>query len=143
LAEFGEIEGDDDFFPLGTVPGDWFENRSLGAARVLGLYADIYSVEWVAFLRRKLAAECLRLGIEDIDSGVLQRGSPRRLTQLASLEVYKQDLSGIYYRSRYGHNLDNWALFESLNAVPQPAKSASPNDPMIEEAFRILGIRLE
>jgi hypothetical protein len=40
------------------------------------------------------------------------KGKPRRLTQLSSLEVYKAGLNGIYYRSRYGHDLENWALFE-------------------------------
>jgi hypothetical protein len=41
----------------------------------------------------------------DLDVAILQHGKPRRLTQLSSLEVYKAGLNGIYYRSRYGHDL--------------------------------------
>jgi hypothetical protein len=63
-------------------------------------------------LRQTLASECMKLGLDDLDVSVLQQGKPRRLTQLSSLEVYKAGLNGIYYRSRYGHDLENWALFE-------------------------------
>ncbi len=77
-----------------------------------GNYADIYAAHWVGHLRQTLASECMKLGLEDLDVSVLQQGKPRRLTQLSSLEVYKAGLNGIYYRSRYGHDLENWALFE-------------------------------
>lgn len=142
LAEFSQIDGDDDFLPLGTVPRDWFKPRLLGSAKIAGTYADIYAVEWVAFLRHRLASDCLRLGIADLDSGILQT-APRAITQLASLEAYKQDFSGIYYRSRYGHNLENWALFEPLNILSGSTKPILPDDPIAKEAFKILGIRLE
>jgi RES domain len=112
LAELEEIAGENDYVPLGQVPREWCDTRLLGTCAAQGIYADIYATRWVGHLRQALASECLRLGLEDLDVSVLQQGKPRRLTQLSSLEVYRADLNGIYYRSRYGHDLENWALFE-------------------------------
>jgi len=142
LAELEGIEGENDFFPLGEVPREWCEQRLLGSASATGAYADIYAVEWIEFLRRDLANECLRLGIEDLDAGILQRGSPRIITQLASRRVYERGLSGICYRSRYGHNLENWALFEPFPITPASATPITPENPILAEALRILGLRL-
>jgi hypothetical protein len=36
LAEFSEIEGENDFTPLGSVPLNWFKKRSMGSARASG-----------------------------------------------------------------------------------------------------------
>jgi hypothetical protein len=142
LAELEQIDGENDFFPLGEVPQEWCEQRLLGAASATGTYADIYAVEWIEFLRRDLANECLRLGLEDLDAGILQRGSPRRITQLASRRVYERGLSGICYRSRYGHNLENWALFEPFGVTPVSATLVTPENEMLIEALGILGLRL-
>jgi len=77
LAELQAIEGEDDFLPVGEVPPDWCENRMMGTASAEGNYAEICGGEWITHLRRKLASECLRLGITDLDGSVLQSGSPR------------------------------------------------------------------
>jgi hypothetical protein len=119
IAELQAIAGEDDYVPLGTVPSDWCEPRMMGEATVAGTYADIYGASWVSHLRHELASDCVALGIKDLDDSVLQQGEPRRLTQLASLKVNEAGLDGIYYRSRYGHDLENWALFE-------PFKISSP-----------------
>ena len=50
LAEFAEIEGDDDFTPLATVPATWLPTRLIGSAQADGQYADIYAPEWIAYL---------------------------------------------------------------------------------------------
>lgn len=55
LAELNEIEGENDFIPLGTVPREWCDERLLGSAHVDGNYADIYGAEWIAYLRHRLA----------------------------------------------------------------------------------------
>jgi hypothetical protein len=144
LAELRDIEGDDDFFPLTQIPRAWCRPRVLGTARSEGTYADIYAANWVAHLRGALSGECLKLGLADLDVAVLQQGHPRRLTQLASLEIYKAGLSGIYYRSRYGHDLENWAIFEpfdiEVTAAPEAIK---PNDPDLQRACAILGLIIE
>ena len=46
--------------------------RLIGTAAADGDYADIYSSGWIAHLRPKLADECLRLGLQDLDAAVLQ-----------------------------------------------------------------------
>jgi hypothetical protein len=142
LAELKEIEGDDDFFPLGEVPNEWCEGRLLGTASANGDYADIYASEWVAFLRANLASECLRLGVRDLDAAVLQNYSPRRITQLASLRIYERGFSGIYYRSRFGHDLENWALFEPFRITPIDSKDISVDDPILREALDLLGLKI-
>jgi RES domain len=141
-AELQEIEGNDDFFPLGLVPREWSEDRLLGHAHAAGNYADIYAVEWIAHLRHRLAAECLRLGVDDLDASVLQRHAPRRLTQLASLEARRKNFDGIYYRSRYGHDLENWALFEPFRLIATNSEPISSDDPTLLEALRMLDLKL-
>jgi hypothetical protein len=142
LAELEEIKGENDFFALGEVPAEWCDGRVLGAPSATGNYAEIHSVQWVEFLRRSLASECLRLGIKDLDVSALQAGSPRRLTQLASRYVYEKGLSGIYYRSRYGQNLENWAIFEPFPIQPRSVEPIVRDHPILLEALRLLGLRL-
>lgn len=144
LAELREIEGEDDFFPLTQIPNAWCKARILGTGKTSGSYADIYAAQWVSHLRSALSGECLKLGLADLDVAVLQQGQPRRLTQLASLEVYKAGLSGIFYRSRYGHDLENWAIFEpfDLEVIP-PAEAISEDDPDLLTACAILGVVIE
>ncbi len=141
LAELEEIEGDDDFLPIGEVPLSWCENRVIGTAAADGNYADIYALEWIALLRRKLVSDCLRLGLRDLDASALQNSSPRTLTQLVSRIVYDMGLAGVYYRSRYGHNLENWALFEPCRISRMKSKKVAADDPALEEAMEILGLK--
>ena len=142
LAEFSEIEGADDFFPLGEVPREWCDRRLLGSACAWGKYADIYASEWIAFLRRKLAAESSHLGLSDLDSSVLQRDTPRRITQLASSRAFKLGYPGIYYRSRYGSDLENWALFEPFQITEGTSMAIPANHPAMRQALTMLGLRL-
>ena len=75
---------------------------------------------------------------------MLQRGEPRKLSQLASRKVYDLNLDGIYYRSRYGHDLENWALFESFRIGPRERPvEINFQDPDLGQACRILGIKME
>jgi hypothetical protein len=140
-AELREIEGDDDFLPLGVVPREWCDDRLLGTASASGEYADIYATEWIALLRRALADEYLRLGVDDLDAGALQRES-RRLTQLASAQVYERGFPGIYYCSRHGHNLENWALFEPFLITASRSEKISIDDPNLLQALGILGLQM-
>ena len=143
-AELREIQGEDDFFPLSQVPKTWCRVRVLGTGTSTGEYADIYAARWVGFLRGVLSGECLKLGLADLDAAVLQQGYPRRLTQLTSLEVYKTGLRGIYYRSRYGHDLENWAIFEPFDLqVIADGEAISEDDPDLLKACAILGLVME
>lgn len=142
LAEFAQIEGEDDFTPLGSVPASWLAERLIGTAQAEGHYADIYAPGWIALLRRELASTAVALGLSEIDAATLQAGRPRQLTQEASLVVFRHGLDGVFYRSRYGHSIENWAIFE-----PFPLRNASADgivihDPDLQSALRIHGLTM-
>ncbi|HEV8525718.1 MAG TPA: hypothetical protein VGQ71_14580, partial [Terriglobales bacterium] len=80
LAEFSEIEGEDDFYPVGTVPLDWFSIRIMGSATVSGDYADIGSSEWISRIRLRLIPLFAEFGLEEFDASTLQKTHPRSLT---------------------------------------------------------------
>ena len=136
LAELGEIAGEDDFLPLGTVPLVWLEKRRLGSAEVRGRYADIAASDWIALLRGRLARACLELGIGDFDAAALLASS-RRLTQLVSREVYTRGFDGMVYRSKYGQELENWALFEPVLLGAVRSFEIAADDPHLEAALRL------
>lgn len=142
VAELAEIEGENDFTPFATVPSSWLLNRVIGIAHAEGQYADIYAVEWVAHLRRELAPLALSLGIADIYAGMLQAGRPRQLTQHASLVAFRQGCDGIFYRSRFGHTMENWAIFEPFPIRDLTAGPIADTDPDLLEALRIFEITM-
>ena len=129
LAELNAIEGANDFSPLGTVPRAWLAVRMMGSANIDGTFADLYAASWVSHLRRSLAAEALKLGVKDIDLSTLENAQPRRLTQLASRQAYRLNFAGVFYRSRYGHSLENWAIFEPFPMENAKSEALSEDDP--------------
>lgn len=143
LAELAEIEGDDDYFPLGEVPVEWTEKRVMGVATVGGEYADICSSEWISRLRRLLAARLKKFGFDDLDVSVLQQTAPRNLTQLASRIVFNDGFAGIYYPSKYGHDVENWALFEPFQINVQNAETIRRDDPDLQRALRLHSLKLK
>lgn len=105
-----------------------------------GDFADIYANAWVSLLRQELAATALRLGIQEIDASTLQAGEPRRLTQEASLRVRWRGLDGIYYRSRFGHSLENWAIFEPWDFDANKPEEIPLDDPDMWTILERFGI---
>ena len=142
LSELGEIEGEDDFLPRGVVPPEWCEQRRIGPAEARGDYAEIYASSWIAHLRTRLADECLHLGLQDLDASVIQSASPRRITQLASRQAYEAGCAGVFYLSRYGHDLENWAIFEPFPIRPAEIQAIRTDDPDLLQAVEILGLKL-
>ena len=142
LADLAEIEGEDDFTPLATVPASWLIARLIGAANAEGEYADVYAPGWVALLRRELASTAVALGLSEIDAATLQAGRPRQLTQEASLVVFRRGLDGIFYRSRYGHSIENWAIFEPFPLRNTSAAGIAADDPDLLSALRIHGLTM-
>jgi hypothetical protein len=114
----------------------------LGSATKHGSYADIYGGEWIAILRRDLAADCAKRGIAELNAGVLEQPGLRELTQRASRLVYHGAFDGIRYFSRYGHHICNWALFEPFKILPKGAAPLDPRDPDFQEALAIHHLRL-
>jgi hypothetical protein len=142
LAEFSEIEGEDDFYPVGTVPLDWFSIRIMGSATVSGDYADIGSSEWISRIRLRLIPLFAEFGLEEFDASTLQKTHPRSLTQRISRFVFESRLDGIYYRSKYGHDIDNWALFEPFKVSDPRTEPLRLNDADLQAALRLHGLKL-
>jgi hypothetical protein len=142
LADLAEIEGEDDFTPLATVPASWLVARLIGTAQTEGEYADVYAPGWVALLRRELASTAVALGLSEIDAATLQAGRPRQLTQEASLVVFRHGLDGIFYRSRYGHSIENWAIFEPFPLRHTSAKAIEADDPDLQSALQLHGLTM-
>lgn len=142
LAELSEIEGEDDFYPLGTVPLDWVSIRIMGTARVSGEYADIGSSEWISRIRLKLVPHFKEFGLEEFDASTLQKTQPRALTQFISRFVFESRSDGIYYRSKYGHDIENWALFEPFRISELRSEPIRLDDPDLKAALRIHGLKL-
>jgi len=72
----------------------------------------------------------------------LQSGLSRRITQLVSRVAYEQGYQGICYRSRYSHDLENWALFEPFRLHDSAFEPIDNNLPAFREALSILGLKL-
>jgi hypothetical protein len=142
LADLAEIEGEDDFTPLATVPASWLVARLIGTANTEGEYADVYAPGWISLLRRELASTAVALGLYEIDAATLQAGRPRQLTQEASLVVFRHGLDGIFYSSRYGHSIENWAIFEPFPLRNTSATAIAAEDPDLQSALRLHGLTM-
>lgn len=135
LAELAQIEGVDDYCPLGEVPIEWVEKRILGLAATDKDYADVCSSEWVSRLLKSLAIHLKKWGVEEFDASVLQRTAPRILTQSVSRIVFDGGFAGIYHHSKYGHDIENWALFEPFQIMVQEPEFIRPDDPDLQRAL--------
>jgi hypothetical protein len=88
----------------------------------------------------------VKLGMKDFDLSSLEPAEPRLLTQRAGQISFGLGYSGVFYHSRYGNSIENWAIFEDW-AVPerfpirQPkSRKVAEDDPDLLEALRILGL---
>jgi len=142
-AELAAIEGEEDHFPLGEVPVEWLRKRILGIATAGGEYADLCSSEWISRLRKSLATHLTRFGVEDIDASVLQKTAPRTLTQFVSRIVFYAGFSGIYYLSKYGHDIENWALFEPFQIRVLEPELIRPDDRDLQRALQLHSLKFK
>lgn len=142
-AELQQIEGEDDFYPLGQVPSEWLKKRVMGSATAEGMYADVCSSDWISRLRVTLATRLGEFGVRDLDASALQQTAPRRLTQLVSRIVFKARFEGIYYRSKYGHDLENWAIFEPFAIKARSVSTVRHDDPDLLKALRLHHLKLK
>ena len=61
---------------------------------------------------------------------------------LVSRVVYDMGLPGIYFRSRYGHNLENWALFEPCRLRNMKSERVERQHPALARGDGDFGIAL-
>lgn len=108
-------------------------------------YADLYTTEWVSQLRPQLQPYCVEFGLPEFDLSVLMQAQKRIITQMASNYISELgSFAGIYYSSRYGRDLENWALFEfqaTIDTLPD-VRSVSRTDPVLLEALGILKLEV-
>jgi hypothetical protein len=114
----------------------------VGSASHRGSYADVYSSERIGILRNDLAGFCSALGIPELDAGVLQQATSRPLTQGVSPLVFHQGFDGVHYRSRFGHDMHNWAIFEPFKIGPHSTSPIDLADTELQAALDIHGLRL-
>jgi len=115
----------------------------MGAATASGDYADICSSESISRLRKLLAIHLEKFGLDDFDASVLQQTAPRILTQFVSRIVFYDDFAGIYYRSKYGHDIENWALFEPFQITVKSVQTIQPDDPDLQQALLLHGLKFK
>jgi hypothetical protein len=142
--ELAAIKGEDDFQPIGYISTDWFNDRYIGRAHVKGRYADLYTAEWVSQLLPHLQPECIELGLPGFDLSVLMQAQKRIITQMASNYINGLgSFDGIYYASRYGRDLENWALFEFRAEIHSiETREVTADDPVLLEALNILQLQI-
>jgi hypothetical protein len=140
-----EITGEDDHLPLAHVPASWLAKRLMGTAGTRHTrLADIYCSEWLGYMRRQMDLGYFRHAEnpdDDFDLAVLI-SQQRRLTQEIASLVYALGFHGIYYQSRHGSNLFNWALFEPFELEKPAAADLAVNDPDFIEALHLLNLGL-
>lgn len=150
-AELEKIEGDDaDPDPApGVVPGSWMHARLVGRAKISGTYADVGHSTSLAYLRHTMASTFRRLGVVELDGAALRTKLPRSVTQNISRHVYECSrdgqrlFSGIYYQSRFGDDLHNWALFEPLELQDVRSDEVSLDDADLQRALEMLDLQLD
>jgi hypothetical protein len=49
----------------------------------------------------------------------------------------------IYYRSKYGHDIENWALFEPFQINVKNSESIRADDPDLQRALGLHGLRFK
>jgi hypothetical protein len=89
--------------------------------------------------------------LDEIDGAAIRMKAPRALTMAISRHVYESMTSngglfaGIFYLSRWGDDLHNYALFESgsrWDFKAGPTKQLVKDMPDLQRAFEMHGIRL-
>ena len=141
-SELATIEGDDDFYPLGEVPLEWFSLRMIGVAKLNGTFADVCSAEWISRLQVKMTPHLANFGLKDFDASTIQSSSQREVTQMVSRFVYESGADGIAYPSKYGHDLQNWAIFEPFKVQIQDPEPLPTDDPDLLKCLKLLHLKL-
>ena len=91
-----------------------------------GEYADIYACGSVSLLGVSSPPLGRPSVVRDRRHDAPGRAAAQ-LTQQASLIVFRHGLNGICYRSRYGHSIENSAIFEFLPLTTPPPPRDAPS----------------
>lgn len=142
---------DDDLIP-GVIDAAWLNKRRLGRGRGLGSFAMSGNSTTLSQLRGAMAPTLARYGLTDLDAAAIRLTSPRGLTQRLSRLIYRclntaasdPAYDGIHYLSKYGDDLECWALFEGRGDLRDTeALVLDPTDPELVEASKLLRVVLD
>ncbi len=141
LIRFHAFEaGSDDSGSPETVMNAWLATATIGTARIDGAFANICDSFWLETVRAGILPPDNDLqGVTYLDAAVMQ-STNRRLTQQASRLVHaRPDHAGIRYRSRFGHEIENWAIFDNKAIeIVNPGEAVNDDDPDLHTAVRLL-----
>ena len=119
--EIETIEGEEETVAPGVVPAGWCAQRMITtgvATDLAGEFIVVGSLETLAELRPHFASRALHYGLPDLDAASIRAAAPRAFTQELSAHIWEQSdpngipYAGVRYLSRYGDELENWAIFE-------------------------------
>ena len=128
---------------LGKCPWNGSGSESWDLPRPTKSDADVCSSEWVSRLRKLLAVHLKKFGLGEFDASVLQQTAPRILTQFVSRIVFNDGFPGIYYRSKYGHDIENWALFEPFQIKIQESEIFRLDDRELQRALELRSLKFK
>jgi hypothetical protein len=83
------------------------------------------------------------LEVKTLDASVLQHTAPRALTPSVSRIVFHGGFAGIHYLSKYGHEIENWPLFEPLRITARNSKPVRSGDPDLQRALDLHSLKLK
>jgi len=128
-------------FPLAKYLWNGYK-RSFGVAIAAGEYVTSVAANGSAVCGRALAGQLEKFGLDDIDASALQKTARRLFTQLVSRIVFYAGFSGIYYLSKYGHDIENWALFEPFQITVRDPEPVRIDDSDLQLALRLHSLKL-
>ena len=106
-------------------------------------------------MRQAFASLVLQYGIDDLDAAAIRLSVPRAFTQElssyfeAQIDDNGQAFAGIYFLSKHGDDIENWAIFEQERMRGQtPILSVERENPDrddedLRRALDLLAIRME
>lgn len=134
---------------MGVVPRTWLGRRSVGTATVADDFANVGKARSLGWLRRRFSEDVVEFGLADLDAAAIRLVAPRRLTQRMSRTIYecsvgdRRQYSGIAYLSRFGDEIQNWAIFEPGEINVTDAIDVRPSDADLISALSILGLTID
>jgi hypothetical protein len=160
VAEYASIDdgGDDEALPPGVVPRSWCSERVITTGTptdVIGSFVMVSAARTIATLRQAFASLVLQHGLDDLDAAAIRLSAPRAFTQQlssyfeAQLDDTGQAYAGIYFRSKHGDDIENWAIFEQQRMGGQAPvfslarENPDPDDDDLRRALDLLAVRLE
>jgi hypothetical protein len=161
VAELDAIEilaGDEQTTRAGFVPRWWCSGRVITkgiATEVQGAFVEVASAESIAELRPHFASRAVHYGLPDLDAASIRVTAPRAFTQEISSFLGEQrdedgtPFAGIYYLSKHGDDIENWAIFErqEMNGrspvLSVEREVVDPDDEDLRRALEMLGLMLE